>query len=78
MSPTSGREAHYLFYDFAGFEEFASRFPEPETLGDRMQINTLYDEHNKKKQKGMRISRWITQDEIVTIGRAVAKGGDDG
>lgn len=71
-------DAHYLFYDFASHEEFARQFPEPKTFDERVKINTLYHEHNEKNKKGMRISRWITRDEIVTIGRAVARGGDDG
>lgn len=73
LSPASGGEAHYLFYDFAGFEKFARQFPEPENLGERIQINTIYDEHNEKNKKGMRICRWITRDEITTIARAIAE-----
>lgn len=65
-------DAHYLFYDFASRDEFASQFPEPTTLDDVSRINTLYEEHTQKK--GMQIARWIGQDEITAIGKAISKG----
>lgn len=64
-------DAHYLFYDFASHEEFASQFPEPTTLDETARINTLYHEHVEKR--GMQTARWIGRREIVEIGKAIAE-----
>ena len=68
-------DAHYLFYDFASHEEFASQFPEPTTLDETARVNTLYHEHVEKR--GMQTARWIGRREIIEIGKAIAEVGHE-